>query len=73
MTITAFVSHFPAVVIMCMGADKIREIMLAAHRRRLTNSNYMFFNVELFNASSYGIVNVTLLLNVCFLQTKVMM
>ncbi|XP_038558736.1 atrial natriuretic peptide receptor 3 isoform X2 [Micropterus salmoides] len=42
------------VVIMCMGADKIREIMLAAHRQRLTNSKYMFFNVELFNASSYG-------------------
>ncbi|KAM9360460.1 atrial natriuretic peptide receptor 3 [Symphorus nematophorus] len=42
------------VVIMCLGADKIREIMLAAHRRRLTNGNYMFFNVELFNASSYG-------------------
>ncbi|TKS78058.1 Atrial natriuretic peptide receptor 3 [Collichthys lucidus] len=43
-----------AVVIMCMEADKIREIMLAAHRRRLTNGNYMFFNVELFNATSYG-------------------
>ncbi|XP_035513673.1 atrial natriuretic peptide receptor 3 [Morone saxatilis] len=42
------------VVIMCMGADKIREIMLAAHRRRLTNGSHMFFNVELFNASSYG-------------------
>ncbi|KAL6113784.1 npr3 [Pungitius sinensis] len=42
------------VVIMCMGADRIREIMLAAHRRRLTNPNYMFFNVELFNASFYG-------------------
>ncbi|TKS78062.1 Atrial natriuretic peptide receptor 3 [Collichthys lucidus] len=42
------------VVIMCMEADKIREIMLAAHRRRLTNGNYMFFNVELFNATSYG-------------------
>ncbi|CAJ1068647.1 atrial natriuretic peptide receptor 3 [Xyrichtys novacula] len=42
------------VVIMCMPADKIREIMLAAHRRRLTNGNHMFFNVELFNASSYG-------------------
>lgn len=42
------------VVIMCMGADKIREIMLAAHRQRLTNGSYMFFNVELFNASSYG-------------------
>ncbi|XP_036952806.1 atrial natriuretic peptide receptor 3 [Acanthopagrus latus] len=42
------------VVIMCMGANNIREIMLAAHRRRLTNGNYIFFNVELFNASSYG-------------------
>ncbi|XP_054466547.1 atrial natriuretic peptide receptor 3 [Anoplopoma fimbria] len=42
------------VVIMCMGADTIREIMLAAHRQQLTNGNYMFFNVELFNASSYG-------------------
>ncbi|XP_056275252.1 atrial natriuretic peptide receptor 3 [Pseudoliparis swirei] len=42
------------VVIMCMEADHIREIMLAAHRRRLTNGNYVFFNVDLFNASSYG-------------------
>ncbi|KAM8865936.1 atrial natriuretic peptide receptor 3 [Synchiropus picturatus] len=42
------------VVIMCMGAEKVREIMLAAHRRRLTSGNHMFFNVELFNASSYG-------------------
>ncbi|XP_020486704.1 atrial natriuretic peptide receptor 3 [Labrus bergylta] len=42
------------VVIMCMPAEKIREIMLAAHRRRLTNGNHMFFNVELFNATSYG-------------------
>ncbi|XP_078141560.1 atrial natriuretic peptide receptor 3 isoform X1 [Centroberyx gerrardi] len=42
------------VVIMCTGADIIREIMLAAHRRRLTNGNYIFFSIELFNASSYG-------------------
>ncbi|XP_029365994.1 atrial natriuretic peptide receptor 3 isoform X1 [Echeneis naucrates] len=42
------------VVIMCMGADKIREIMLAAHKQRLTTGSHMFFNVELFNASSYG-------------------
>ncbi|XP_028989178.1 atrial natriuretic peptide receptor 3 isoform X2 [Betta splendens] len=41
-------------VIMCMGADKIREIMLAAHRRGLTSGNCLFFNIELFNASSYG-------------------
>lgn len=42
------------VVIMCMRAEKIREIMLAAHRRQMTSGNYIFFNVELFNASSYG-------------------
>ncbi|CAL8348221.1 unnamed protein product [Lota lota] len=42
------------VVIMCMGADMIREIMLAAHRRRLTNGSTIYFNVELFNTSSYG-------------------
>uniref|UniRef100_A0A3Q1GG49 Natriuretic peptide receptor 3 n=2 Tax=Acanthochromis polyacanthus TaxID=80966 RepID=A0A3Q1GG49_9TELE len=42
------------VMIMCMGADKIREIMLAAHKRQLTSGNYMFFNIELFNSSSYG-------------------
>ncbi|KAJ3604421.1 hypothetical protein NHX12_029162 [Muraenolepis orangiensis] len=39
---------------MCMGADMIREIMLAAHRRRLTNGSTIFFNIELFNTSSYG-------------------
>ncbi|KAM4577149.1 atrial natriuretic peptide receptor 3 [Odontesthes bonariensis] len=42
------------VVIMCIEADKIREIMLAAHRQHLTGGNRMFFNVELFNTSSYG-------------------
>ncbi|KAM6930942.1 atrial natriuretic peptide receptor 3 [Xenentodon cancila] len=42
------------VVMMCMGADKIRELMLAAHRRQMTTGNHIFFNVELFNASSYG-------------------
>ncbi|KAM4578249.1 atrial natriuretic peptide receptor 3 [Fundulus diaphanus] len=42
------------VVIMCAGADRIREIMLAAHRQQLTNGSFMFFNVDLFNASSYG-------------------
>uniref|UniRef100_H3CAI5 Natriuretic peptide receptor 3 n=1 Tax=Tetraodon nigroviridis TaxID=99883 RepID=H3CAI5_TETNG len=43
-----------AVVIMCMPAEKIRELMLAAHARQLTGGNHMFFNVDLFNASSYG-------------------
>ncbi|XP_072288825.1 atrial natriuretic peptide receptor 3 [Eucyclogobius newberryi] len=42
------------VVIMCMGADRIRDVMLAAHRHSLTNGSYIFFNIELFNASSYG-------------------
>ncbi|XP_026885131.1 atrial natriuretic peptide receptor 3 isoform X2 [Electrophorus electricus] len=42
------------VVIMCTYADVVREIMLNAHRRRLTTSNRLFFNIELFNSSSYG-------------------
>ncbi|CAG5917722.1 unnamed protein product [Menidia menidia] len=46
--------HDTEVVIMCIGADKIREIMLAAHRQHLTRGNNIFFNVELFNSSSYG-------------------
>ncbi|KAF7646845.1 hypothetical protein LDENG_00181520 [Lucifuga dentata] len=46
--------HDTEVVIMCMAGDRIREIMLAAHRRGLTNGNSIFFNIELFNASSYG-------------------
>ncbi|KAM9392180.1 atrial natriuretic peptide receptor 3 [Pholidichthys leucotaenia] len=46
--------HDTEVVIMCMEADKIRDVMLAAHRRKLTSGNRMFFNIELFNASSFG-------------------
>lgn len=42
------------VVIMCARADVVRQIMLAAYRRRLTNGSYIFFNIELFNSSSYG-------------------
>ncbi|KAG9353735.1 hypothetical protein JZ751_011857 [Albula glossodonta] len=42
------------IIIMCAAADIIRDIMLAAHRRRLTNGSYIFFNIELFNSSSYG-------------------
>ncbi|XP_028851606.1 atrial natriuretic peptide receptor 3 isoform X2 [Denticeps clupeoides] len=42
------------VIIMCAGADIVREIMLAAHRRKLTNGRYIFFNIELFNSSLYG-------------------
>ncbi|XP_035236216.1 atrial natriuretic peptide receptor 3 isoform X1 [Anguilla anguilla] len=43
-----------AVVVMCAGGDTVRDIMLAAHRRRLTSGGYIFFNIELFNSSSYG-------------------
>ncbi|XP_036454890.1 atrial natriuretic peptide receptor 3 isoform X1 [Colossoma macropomum] len=42
------------VVIMCLHADVVRDVMLKAHRRGLTNSNRLFFNIELFNSSSYG-------------------
>lgn len=39
---------------MCAGANIIRDIMLAAHRRMLTSGTNVFFNIELFNSSSYG-------------------
>ncbi|KAM9137972.1 atrial natriuretic peptide receptor 3 isoform 1-T1 [Pangshura tecta] len=42
------------VVIMCASGDTIRNIMLAAHRQGMTNGDYAFFNIELFNSSSYG-------------------
>uniref|UniRef100_A0A8C9V6J0 Natriuretic peptide receptor 3 n=1 Tax=Scleropages formosus TaxID=113540 RepID=A0A8C9V6J0_SCLFO len=42
------------VVIMCAGGDIVRDIMLTAHHWKLTNGNYIYFNIELFNASSYG-------------------
>uniref|UniRef100_A0A8C1TPZ3 Natriuretic peptide receptor 3 n=1 Tax=Cyprinus carpio TaxID=7962 RepID=A0A8C1TPZ3_CYPCA len=42
------------VVIMCAKADTVRDLMLAAHRRKLTSDSHIFFNIELFNSSSYG-------------------
>ncbi|XP_073476902.1 atrial natriuretic peptide receptor 3 isoform X3 [Aquarana catesbeiana] len=42
------------VVIMCASSDTVRNIMLAAHRQGLTKGDYVFFNIELFNSSSYG-------------------
>ncbi|XP_067263217.1 atrial natriuretic peptide receptor 3 isoform X1 [Chanodichthys erythropterus] len=42
------------VVIMCARADTVRELMLASHRRKLTSDSHIFFNIELFNSSSYG-------------------
>lgn len=49
-----YISHFLPVVIMCASGDTIRNIMLAAHRQGMTNGDYAFFNIELFNSSSYG-------------------
>nr|AAI70137.1 Natriuretic peptide receptor type C NPR-C [Xenopus laevis] len=42
------------VVIMCASSDTVRNIMLAAHRQGMTNGDYVFFNIELFNSSTYG-------------------
>ncbi|KAG8429621.1 hypothetical protein GDO86_019684, partial [Hymenochirus boettgeri] len=42
------------VVIMCASSDTVRNIMLAAHRQGMTNGDYIFFNIELFNSSTYG-------------------
>lgn len=51
--LSIFLIFFP-VVIMCASGDTIRNIMLAAHRQGMTNGDYAFFNIELFNSSSYG-------------------
>lgn len=48
-----FVPSSP-VVIMCASSDTIRGIMLAAHKHGMTSGDYAFFNIELFNSSSYG-------------------
>ncbi|XP_067841318.1 atrial natriuretic peptide receptor 3 isoform X1 [Heptranchias perlo] len=42
------------IVIMCASSHTIRKIMLAAHRQEMTNGDYVFFNIELFNSSLYG-------------------
>ncbi|XP_051888980.1 atrial natriuretic peptide receptor 3 isoform X1 [Pristis pectinata] len=42
------------IVIMCASSHTIRKIMLAAHRQGMTNGDYVFFNIELFNSSLYG-------------------
>uniref|UniRef100_H3ADD6 Natriuretic peptide receptor 3 n=1 Tax=Latimeria chalumnae TaxID=7897 RepID=H3ADD6_LATCH len=41
------------IVIMCASSNTIRDIMLAAHRWGIINGDYVFFNIELFNSSSY--------------------
>ncbi|XP_043929379.1 atrial natriuretic peptide receptor 3 isoform X2 [Protopterus annectens] len=42
------------IVIMCANSNTIRTIMLAAHDEGMTNGDYVFFNIELFNSSAYG-------------------
>ncbi|XP_067888625.1 atrial natriuretic peptide receptor 3 isoform X2 [Heterodontus francisci] len=42
------------IVIMCASSHTIRKIMLEAHRQGMTNGDYVFFNIELFNSSLYG-------------------
>uniref|UniRef100_A0A8C5SS41 Natriuretic peptide receptor 3 n=1 Tax=Laticauda laticaudata TaxID=8630 RepID=A0A8C5SS41_LATLA len=39
---------------MCASSDAIRNIMLAVHRQGMTSGDHAFFNIELFNSSSYG-------------------
>lgn len=51
------------VVIMCASGDTVRSIMLAVHRHGMTSGDYAFFNIELFNSSSYG--NRVQLLQLC--------
>nr|XP_014345919.1 PREDICTED: atrial natriuretic peptide receptor 3 [Latimeria chalumnae] len=46
------------IVIMCASSNTIRDIMLAAHRWGIINGDYVFFNIELFNSSSYAKVNM---------------
>ncbi|KAF7244018.1 Atrial natriuretic peptide receptor 3 [Varanus komodoensis] len=53
-SLSVFFHLFLLVVIMCASSDAIRNIMLAAHRQGMTNGDYAFFNIELFNSSSYG-------------------
>uniref|UniRef100_S4RUD0 Natriuretic peptide receptor 3 n=1 Tax=Petromyzon marinus TaxID=7757 RepID=S4RUD0_PETMA len=43
-----------AVVIICAGADSVREILLEAHRKGMTGGDHVFFNIELFNSTQYG-------------------
>uniref|UniRef100_A0A8C5P0A5 Natriuretic peptide receptor 3 n=1 Tax=Jaculus jaculus TaxID=51337 RepID=A0A8C5P0A5_JACJA len=52
--IVRYIQDSERVVIMCASGDTIRSIMLAVHRHGMTNGDYAFFNIELFNSSSYG-------------------
>nr|CAA55330.1 homologue to natriuretic peptide clearance receptor [Rattus norvegicus] len=52
--IVRYIQGCERVVIMCASGDTIRRIMLAVHRHGMTSGDYAFFNIELFNSSSYG-------------------
>ncbi|XP_076973039.1 atrial natriuretic peptide receptor 3 isoform X1 [Tamandua tetradactyla] len=52
--IVRYIQASERVVILCAGGDAVRSIMLAAHRHGMTSGDYAFFNIELFNSSSYG-------------------
>lgn len=52
--IMRYIQASARVVVMCASSETIRGIMLAAHRHGMTNGDYAFFNIELFNSSSYG-------------------
>ncbi|CAH6787374.1 Npr3 [Phodopus roborovskii] len=52
--IVRYIQSSERVVIMCASGDTIRSIMLAVHRHGMTSGDYAFFNIELFNSSSYG-------------------
>ncbi|XP_044537422.1 atrial natriuretic peptide receptor 3 [Gracilinanus agilis] len=52
--IVRYIQASERVVIMCANSNTIRNIMLTAHRQGMTNGDYAFFNIELFNSSSYG-------------------
>ncbi|XP_042852785.1 atrial natriuretic peptide receptor 3 isoform X1 [Panthera tigris] len=52
--IVRYIQASERVVIMCASSDTVRGIMLAAHKHGMTSGDYAFFNIELFNSSSYG-------------------
>ncbi|XP_022087153.1 atrial natriuretic peptide receptor 1-like isoform X2 [Acanthaster planci] len=42
------------IVVMCASGDSIRKIMLAAHELGMTNGEYAFFNIFLFDSNYFG-------------------
>uniref|UniRef100_S4RP47 Natriuretic peptide receptor 3 n=1 Tax=Petromyzon marinus TaxID=7757 RepID=S4RP47_PETMA len=42
------------VAVICASADTVRNIMLEAQRKGMTNGDFVFFNIELFNSTIYA-------------------